>query len=211
MLRRVPVIGADGLLVGRELAATVGIVGMPPAARPMASCSAPSAPGGRLRPRVHASPTRCGSAGACRWACANWIEAPTRRACCWAYFSRYRGCSASASCPTASPTSADRQPAHSAAVRRARAGPCWPDRAAWPRPGSTVEPAPRRGRRWPTSHRRKVTPRVASTTRESRMRSAGRWLRRIDELVADRAGPQPRVQADGSGRAADLEDGPSAA
>ncbi len=36
LLRRVPVVGSDGLLVGRELGAcTVGIVGMVPAARPL--------------------------------------------------------------------------------------------------------------------------------------------------------------------------------
>src|SRR5204862_1685707 len=37
LLRRVPVVGADGMLVGRELgSATVGLVGMAPAARSMA-------------------------------------------------------------------------------------------------------------------------------------------------------------------------------
>ena len=45
MLRRVPVVSADGLLVGRELgAATVGLVGMTPAARRWRTLLAPSAP-----------------------------------------------------------------------------------------------------------------------------------------------------------------------
>src|SRR6188474_3377273 len=37
LLRRVPVVGSDGMLVGRELGAcTVGLIGMPPAAKAMA-------------------------------------------------------------------------------------------------------------------------------------------------------------------------------
>src|SRR5688572_11452551 len=57
MLRRVPVVNAEGLLVGRELGgATVGLIGMSPAARPLAQLLA--AFGSRVigyDPSVHAS------------------------------------------------------------------------------------------------------------------------------------------------------------
>ncbi len=57
MLRRVPVVNAEGLLVGRELGgSTVGLIGMSPAARPLAQLLA--AFGSRVvgyDPSVHAS------------------------------------------------------------------------------------------------------------------------------------------------------------
>ena len=57
MLRRVPVLSAEGLLVGRELGgATVGLIGMTPAARPLAQLL--GAFGSRVvgyDPAVHAS------------------------------------------------------------------------------------------------------------------------------------------------------------
>ena len=78
LLRRVPVRSNDGMLVGRELGgATVGLIGMPPAARPLAELLARL----RLR-RSRATTRRCtqsdgavGSAGrSSRWACASWCE-----------------------------------------------------------------------------------------------------------------------------------------
>ena len=48
-----------------------------------------------------------------------------------------------------------------------------------------------------------VTPRVAATTRESRIRSAWAVARRIDELLTAHRTPQrARLQADGARRAA---------
>ena len=56
-----------------------------------------------------------------------------------------------------------------------------------------------------------VTPRVASTTRESRVRSAWAVARRIDELLS---GAPPRARASGrraAGDVADLADDPASA
>ena len=54
-----------------------------------------------------------------------------------------------------------------------------------------------------------ITPRVASTTRESRLRSAWAVARRIDELLASRAAAAPReFRPTDPGVPADLADGP---
>jgi len=55
-----------------------------------------------------------------------------------------------------------------------------------------------------------VTPRVASTTRESRIRSAWSVVRRIDEILSD-APPRPEFRATTEDDSLDLEAGQASA
>ena len=95
---------ATALLVGRELgAATVGLVGMPPAARPLARLLGAFGSGWSATTRsLHASDAS-GSAGACMITGGAARCSSSADAVCvqLSYFSRYRACSATASCPTA--------------------------------------------------------------------------------------------------------------
>ena len=118
LLRRVPVRGSDGSLVGRELGgATVGLVGMPPAARTMAQLLAAL----RRRsivgydPSLHASdPSWDRLARRRRWACARWSSAPTCCACSSTTSAATTACSASGSCRHCKPNQVVVSTAHSA-------------------------------------------------------------------------------------------------
>jgi D-3-phosphoglycerate dehydrogenase len=55
-----------------------------------------------------------------------------------------------------------------------------------------------------------ITPRVAGTTRESRIRSAWSVVRRIDAILSD-ATPRPDFRSTSADDALDLEDDPASA
>lgn len=190
LLRRVPVAGADGLLAGRELGgATVGLVGMAPAARLVATLL--RAFGSKVvgyDPSLHASDPS--------WE--QWQVAPLglrkllmqSDAVCVQlnYFSRYRGlfgerflsfCKAHQVLVSTAHSGLFDEAALAEALRSGRLAAAWLDSME---PGALDAGRPLHG-----IETLQVTPRVASTTRESRLRSAWAVARRIDEVLVERA------------------------
>jgi phosphoglycerate dehydrogenase-like enzyme len=187
MLRRVPVVNAEGLLVGRELSgATVGMVGMSPAAQPLANLLA--AFGTRVigyDPILHASDPL--------WA--RWLVEPTSLrelmeqsdgVCVMLnYYTRYEGllgerylafCKANQVLVSLAPSNLFDEDALADVLGTGRMAAAWFD---------SLEPglvAP--GRPLNLIDTLQVTPRVASTTRESRVRAAWDVARSIDLLLA---------------------------
>jgi len=186
MLRRVPVVNAEGLLVGRELGgSTIGLIGMSPAARPLAQLLA--AFGSRVvgyDPSVHAS-----DGVWARWrveplALRELMEQSDGVCVQLAYFSRYHGLLGERFLPFCKPNQVLVSIAHSSlfdesalaeVLTSGRMAAAWFDSLE---PGA-LDP----GRPLNDVDALQVTPRVASTTRESRIRSAWAVARRIDELL----------------------------
>lgn len=186
MLRRVPVVNPEGLLVGRELgAATVGVLGLTPSSRPLARLL--QAFGARVLgydPALHASDGR--------WARAEIEPVGVRElfaqsdAVCvlLTYFTRYRGllgerflenCKPSQVLVSVAPSSLFEEEALAHALNSGRLAAAWFDSME---PGMLDPDRP--------LHRvetLQITPRVAGTTRESRQRSAWTVARRVDELL----------------------------
>ena len=194
LLRRVPVEGADGMLVGRELGAcTVGLIGMPPAAKAMVTML--SGFGSKV---VGYDPSLHASDGV--WE--RWRVAPlglrdlleTSDAVCVQlnYFSRYLGLLGERFLPFCKPNQVIVSVAHSGIFNeRALADVLLSGRvaAAWLdslEPGALDEGRPLNG-----MDTLQITPRLASTTRESRLRSSWAVARRVDELLSV-APPAPR-------------------
>jgi phosphoglycerate dehydrogenase-like enzyme len=195
MLRRVPVVNAEGLLVGRELGgATIGLVGMSPAARPLAQLLA--AFGSRVvgyDPSVHAS-----DAVWARWRVEplplrELIEQSDGVCVQLVYFSRYQRLLGERFLPFCKPNQVLVSIAHSSlfdeevladVLTSGRMAAAWFDSLE---PGA-LDP----GRPLHDVDALQVTPRVAGTTRESRIRSAWAVARRIDELLT--GGPNPRAE-----------------
>jgi len=192
LLRRVPVETSDGSVVGRELgSATVGLIGMAPAARSIVQLL--SGFGSRVigyDPSVHA---RDGV-----WA--RWRVEPTglrelleqADAVCvqLPYFSRYQGLLGERVLPfskmnqvivSITPSSVFNELALADVLGSGRVSAAWFDSLE---PGA-LEP----GRPLHGIQNLQVSPRVASTTRESRSRSAWAVARRMDEVLS--GGPQP--------------------
>lgn len=194
LLRRVPVEGSDGSLVGRELGAcTVGMVGMPPAAKAMAQML--SGFGSRMvgyDPSLHAS-----DAVYERWrveplGLRELLETSDAVCVQLNYFSRYQGLLGERFLPYCKPNQVIVSIAHSGVFNEraladvlvsGRVSACWLDSLE---PGALDEGRPLKG-----MDTLQVTPRVASTTRESRLRSAWAVARRIDELL-QATPPAPR-------------------
>ena len=193
MLRRVPVVGSDGMLVGRELgAATVGLIGMAPAARSMAKMLAGF--GSKIvgyDPSLHASDTLFE-----RWrvrplGLREVLEQSDAVCVQLSYFSRYHGLLGERFLPFCKPNQVIVSIAHSGlfdeeALAQALTG--GPLSAAWLdslEPGALDEGRPLFG-----VENLQITPRVASTTRESRLRSAWAVVKRIDELLSVATNPQ---------------------
>lgn len=211
MLRRVPVTSADGLPVGRELAgATVGIVGMNTAARPLAQLLA--AFGARVvgyDPAVHPS-----DAIWQRWQIQALPLRDLMEQCdgvcvLLSYFSRYQGLLGERFLPSCKPAQVLVNLSHSKLFDEAalaevlgsgRMAAAWFDGLE---PG-TLDP----GRPLATVSNLQVTPRLASTTREARIRSAWAVARRIDELLA-LPGRRGGFRATAPGVPADLAAGPA--
>ena len=187
LLRRVPIEGADGMLVGRELGAcTVGLIGMPPAAKAMVNML--SGFGSRM---VGYDPSLHATDGV--WE--RWRVAPlglrelleTSDAVCVQlnYFSRYHGLLGERFLPFCKPNQVIVSVAHSGVFNeRALADVLISGRvaAAWLdslEPGSLDEGRPLNG-----MDTLQITPRVSSTTRESRLRSSWAVAKRIDELLS---------------------------
>ncbi len=214
MLRRVPVVNSEGLLVGRELGeATVGIIGMAPAARPLAQLL--GAFGCRVLgydPALHASDPL--------WQ--RWHVQPTGLmelfercdgVCVMlTYFSRYRGLVGERYLSRAKANQVLVSLAHSslfdehalaAAMTGGRLAAAWFDSME---PGM-LDP----GRPLRHLDTLQITPHVASTTVQSRRRGAWDVVRRIDEVLAGPASGRPAFRPSQPGDLADLADGPAPA
>lgn len=186
MLRRVPVVNAEGLLVGRELGgATVGLVGMPPAARLLARLLGSF--GARVvgyDPALHASDALWG-----RWkvepvGLRELMEQSEAVCVMLTYFTRYHGllgerflpfCRPNQVLVSLGPSGLFDETALAEVLGTGRMAAAWFDSME---PGM-LEP----GRPLYEIDTLQITPRVASTTRESRVRSAWAVARRIDELL----------------------------
>ena len=196
MLRRVPVVNAEGLLVGRELGgSTIGLIGMVPAARSLAQLLA--AFGSRVigyDPSVHASDNVW-----TRWRVEpmplrDLMEQSDGVCVQLAYFTRYQGLIGERFLPFCKPNQVLVSVAHSSlfddsaladVLATGRMAAAWFDSME---PGA-LDP----GRPLHDIDTLQITPRVAGTTRESRIRSAWAVARRIDELLtADN--PQQRAE-----------------
>ena len=186
LLRRFPVVGPGGKLAGRELSAcTVGLVGMAPAARSMAQMLS----GFETRlvgydPALHPSDgvwerwrvEPLGLRELLQEADAVCVQLP--------YFSRYRGLLGERFLPFCRPDQVIVSISHSAlfdetwladALSTDRIAAVWLDSVE---PGLLDPGRPLHG-----IETLQVSPRVASTTRESHLRSAWAVAKRIDELL----------------------------
>jgi phosphoglycerate dehydrogenase-like enzyme len=189
LLRRVPVAGADGVPVGRELgSATVGLVGMAPAARSMATLLGGF--GSRIvgyDPSLHASDAVWERWGVAPLSLKKLLMQSDAVCVQLNYFSRYRGLLGERFLSFCKPDQVLVSTAHSglfdetalaAALTSGRLAAAWLDSME---PGALDEGRPLHG-----IETLQVTPRVASTTRESRLRSAWAVARRIDEVLTER-------------------------
>jgi phosphoglycerate dehydrogenase-like enzyme len=209
MLRRVPVVGSDGMRVGRELgAATVGLVGMSPAARSMSQLL--SGFGSRIvgyDPSLHASDSVWS-----RWrveplGLRELLEQADAVCVQLAYFSRYHGLLGERFLPYCKPNQVLVSISHSAlfneqaladVLASGRMAAAWLDSLE---PGALDADRPLHA-----IDSLQITPRVASTTRESRSRSAWAVARRIDELLSV-SHPIADFRGTGPGEPLDLSPG----
>ncbi len=211
MLRRVPVMSADGMLVGRELGgSTVGLVGLAPAAKPLTELL--TAFGARVvgyDPTVHASDALWQRSGIEPMGLRELFEACDGVCVLLTYYTRYRGLLGERFLAGCKPNQVLVSLAHSNlfdedaladALTGGRMAAAWFDSMD---PGM-LDPAR------PLRHldTLQVTPRVASTTLESRSRSAWAVARRIDELLAA-APARPDFKATAADDLADLADDPA--
>jgi len=186
MLRRVPVINAEGLAVGRELGgAVVGIVGMTPSARALAKLL--DAFGGRVLgydPAVHAGDRLWERFGIEPVPLRQLVEHSDGVCVLLDYYSRYQGlfgqrylyeCKPNQVLVSLAPSGLFDEQALALVLARGRMAAAWFDSME---PG-TLDP----GRPLHGVEALQVTPRVASTTRESRIRSAWAVAQRIDEIL----------------------------
>jgi D-3-phosphoglycerate dehydrogenase / 2-oxoglutarate reductase len=211
LLRRVPVVGSDGMLVGRELGAcTVGLVGMAPSARSMSQLLAPF--GSKVvgyDPSLHASDPVWERWKVQPMGLREMLESSDAVCVQLNYFSRYHGLLGERFLPFCKPDQVIVSIAHSglfdekalaAGLASGRIAAAWLDSLE---PGALDE-----GRPLATMDTLQITPRVASTTRESRLRSAWAVARRIDELLSLTPAAQAEFKPTTPGVAFDLEAGP---
>jgi phosphoglycerate dehydrogenase-like enzyme len=207
LLRRVPVLGSDGMLVGRELgSATVGLVGMAPAARSMAQLLAGF--GSKMvgyDPALHASDSVFERWKVQPMGLRELLEQSDAVCVQLSYFSRYRGLLGERFLPFSKPNQVIVSIAHSGlfdeasladGLRRGRIAAAWLDSLE---PGALDEGRPLYG-----VENLQITPRVASTTRESRLRSAWAVARRIDELLVAEPSSPAAFKSTGAGVPTDL-------
>lgn len=197
MLRRVPVISPEGLLVGRELgSSTVGIIGMTPASKPLTDLL--QAFGSTVvgyDPGLHASDALWARWNVTPIGLLELIEQCDAVVVLLNYFSRYRGllgdrylarCRTDQVMVNLSSALIFDETALADALSSGRMAAAWLDSVE---PGM-IEP----GR--PLAHRDslQVTPRVAGATREAHLRAAWAVARRLDEVLsqpADRGAVPP--------------------
>jgi len=207
LLRRVPVLGSDGMLVGRELgSATVGLIGMAPAARSMAQML--SGFGSQIvgyDPALHATDPVFERWKVRPMGLRELLEQADAVCVQLSYFSRYRGLLGERFLPFCKPNQVIVSIAHSAlfdeaslaeALTSGRVAAAWLDSLE---PGALDEDRPLYG-----IENLQITPRVASTTRESRLRSAWAVARRIDELLTATPPSPQAFKSTGSGVPTDL-------
>jgi hypothetical protein len=139
MLRRVPVINAEGLAVGRELGGSVvGIVGMTPAARPLATLL--DTFGARVigyDPAVHAGDGLWDRWGVEPVPLRQLMEQSDSVCVLLSYYSRYHGLLGQRYLAECKPNQVLVSLAPSGLFDEGRWPMHWP-RGAWPRPGSTA-------------------------------------------------------------------------
>ena len=199
LLRRVPVLGSDGLMVGREMGcSTVGLIGMTPAARllaqllPMFGTQVVG-----YDPALHESDPLWARWGIDPVPLRTLMEKSDAVCVQLAYFLRYRGLIGERVLSFCKPAQVMVSTSHSAlfdeaglaqALNSGRMAAAWMDCME---PG-LLDP----GRALHGVASLQVTPRVASTTREARTRSAWAVARRINELLlrADPAAEQFRAR-----------------
>jgi D-3-phosphoglycerate dehydrogenase / 2-oxoglutarate reductase len=192
LLRRVPLVSEDGLLVGRELGAcTVGLVGLTPAAERLAALL--RAFGSRVLGydvSLHASDAAWSRAGIEPVALAELVARSDATCLLMTGFARYHGLFGQRLLSRAKDQQVVVSLTHSkvfdeAALAQAlRSGPL---AAAWLdslEPGALDEGKPLRH-----IDTLQVTPRVASTTRESRLRAAWHVARRVHEVLCSARQP----------------------
>jgi len=186
MLRRVPIVNAEGLLVGRELAgACVGLIGLSPAAKPMAQLL--GAFGARVvgyDPVLHANDPLWS-----RWqieplSLRELMECSDGVGVTLSYFTRYHGllgerylpfCKPNQVMVSLAPTTVFDESALAEVLGSGRMAAAWFD---------SLEPGLRQpGRALHQIDTLQVTPRVASTTQESRVRAAWEVAKQIDTLL----------------------------
>jgi D-3-phosphoglycerate dehydrogenase / 2-oxoglutarate reductase len=187
MLRRVPVLSAEGLMVGRELGGSVvGIVGMVAAARPLAELlRAFGAEVVGYDPALHVSDPLWERWGVAPLGLRELMRTSDAVGVLLGYFTRYRGlfgerflseCKASQVLVSLAHSSLFDELALADALVSGRMAAAWFDSME---PGM-LDP----GRPLYAAGGVQVTPRVASTTLQSRTRSAWAVARRIDELLS---------------------------
>lgn len=187
LLRRVPVASTDGMWVGRELGcATVGLLGMSPAARMLAQLL--PAFGTRVvgyDPSLHENDALWSTWGIEPLPLRELMERSDALSIQLSYFARYRGLLGDRVLSYAKPSQVHVCLSHSAlyeehalaaALQSGQVLAAWLDSAE---PGLT-EP----GRALHDMPNLQLTPRLAATTRESRTRAAWGVARRMDELLA---------------------------
>ncbi len=213
LLRRVPVRSNDGLRVGRELSgATVGLVGMSATARPLAELL--GAFGARVigyDPALHPTDGLWE-----RWKIAprglrELVECSDVLCVLLHYFSRYKGLFGERLLPYGKADQVLVSLGHSSlfdeavlaeALHSGRLAAAWLDSLE---PG-LLDP----GRPLRAVRNLQVTPRVASTTRESRIRGAWTVVRRVDEILGE-APPRAEFRPTTEDDALDLEAGRASA
>jgi phosphoglycerate dehydrogenase-like enzyme len=215
LLRRIPIINDEGLLVGRELGASVvGIVGITPTVKPLVQLL--GAFGARAigyDPGVHASDPIWAQVGVEPIGLNELIAGSDAVAVLLGFFPRYVGLFGERLLAEVKNNQVLVSLAHSSlfdeaalarALTRGRLAAAWFDSME---PGATDPGRPLRH-----VDNLQITPRVAGTTAESRLRSAWAVARRIDELLTGaapslRAGVRPAFARGFAG----LEDDPAPA
>jgi D-3-phosphoglycerate dehydrogenase len=186
LLRRVPVIAADGLRLGRELGTcVVGLVGMAQAADKLSRLLAAfGADVVGYDPSLHASDPVWERWNVRPLGLRELLEQSDAVCVQLNYFSRYHGLLGERFLPSCKPDQVMVSIAHSAlfdesaladVLRSGRVAAAWLDSLE---PGALAAGRPLAG-----LETLQVTPRVASTTRESRLRAAWDVVRRIDEVL----------------------------
>jgi D-3-phosphoglycerate dehydrogenase / 2-oxoglutarate reductase len=214
LLRRVPVVSADGLLVGRELgAATIGLLGITATARPLSRLL--HAFGSHVvgyDPALHAKDNAWSRADVEPIGLRELFAQCDGVCVMLTYFTRYRGllgdrylegCKNNQVLVSVAHSSLFDESALASALAGGRLAAAWFDSME---PGM-LDP----GRPLHHSEMLQVTPRVAGTTRESRLRSAWNVARRIDEILSAAARQAAATAAEAlkpaSGDLADLAGG----